>query len=821
MRLSVPAALCTMTLLAGLVGPAAADPWIAGVKPRLIGRGGTAEIVIDRWGHEAQGLVFYPPVIGSPKAGQSPATGIRCVSTQFDESKKTLTCQLEVAADCQPGEHPFRVLTAAGISTMGTVLVSPFPVVDEAEAKANSNDTPETALVVEPNVTVRGTLSNSAADDIDCFRVVGKAGQRLSVEVEMVSMGDDLNWNPVPEGYDSVVAILDASGHKIAGNDDSPLNRQDPLVAVKLPADGEYTVVLRRAMFVPQTREYAIHIGRFARPLAAFPTGGPAGSELEVQLLGDPLGTMQSSVTVPQTVGTFPLFGEAPSPLVLRSCPFPNLLEAADADETRVSMLPVAVNGILAKPDETDRYRLTVEKDVPLQVRVWAAALGSPVDPRIRIRPIDAAGEPSGIELEADDASYQDRDIFGGHGDFPDTFDPSVIWTPKQSGDYLLEISDPRGTGGPTHVYRVEIAPPVNTLHVGLSWEDYKPERPRKTSLSIPQGGRWTVNLSLYPGQGSSISGPIDLAVSGLPPGLQALTNQLPSLQKTWPLTLVAEPDAPIAASLIQIEAKPTDAETPLTTINQQNLQRVSYSHYPWRNIRVDRFAAAVSRPAGFAVALEMPKQPLMRGAALTIPVLIERQPGFDQPLEVQCELAPPGVGTPAATIIPSGESRASLTLTATTSTRLGSGPLYVMVTTVEPSGKMGGDNVSGAERVRVSSEVVNLTVADPFVALSSEPQSVRRGERLAYRWKVKQLQPFAGTARVSMLGLPVGVTAIGPPPTIDTNTSDVTVELEARDEALLGMVGELTCELEFTIDGEGISLRTGNGRLRIDPRRE
>ena len=71
------------------------------------------------------------------------------------------------------------------------------------------------------------------------------------------------------------------------------------------------------------------------------------------------------------------------------------------------------------------------------------------------------------------------------------------------------------------------------------------------------------------------------------------------------------------------------------------------------------------------------------------------------------------------------------------------------------------------------------------------------------------------------MLGLPVGVTAIGPPPTIDTKTSDVTVELEARDEALLGMVGELTCELEFTIDGEAISLRTGNGRLRIDPRRE
>jgi len=821
MRLSVHAALAAGTLVVGLVGSASADPWIAGVVPRLIPRGNSTEIVIDRWGHKARGLVFYPPVIGGPKADQPPAGGIRCIGTQFDEAKKRLTCRLEVAADCQPGEHPFRVLTDAGISTMGTVFVSPFPVVDEAEEKANTNDTPQTALVVEPNVTVRGTLSNTAADDIDCFRLAGRAGQRLAVEVEMVSMGDDLRWNPVPEGYDSVVAILDANGNKIAGNDDSPLNRQDPLVAVKLPADGDYTVVLRRAMFVPQTREYAIHIGRFARPLAAFPAGGPAGSELDVQLLGDPLGPTNASVAVPQTPGTFPLFTEAPSPLVLRSSPFPNLLEEADAAETRVSTLPAALNGILASDGETDRYRLTVEKGVPLQVRVWASALGTPVDPQIRIRPLDATGKPGDIELAADDASYQDRDIFGGHGDFPDTFDPSVIWTPKQSGDYLLDISDPRGTGGPTHVYRVEIAPPVNTLHVGLSWEDYKPERPRKTSLSIPRGGRWTVKLSLYPGQGSRISGPLDLAVSGLPPGLEAMIPQLPSLQKTWPLTLTAQPDAPIAASLIQIDAKPVDAEAPLVTINQQNLQRVSYSHYPWRNIRVDRFAAAVSRPAGFAVALDMPKQPLMRGAALTIPVRIDREPGFDQPLELQCELAPPGVGTPAAAVIPSGEREASLTLTATANSRLGSGPLYVMVTTVEPSGGVGGDNVSGAERVRVSSTVESLTVADPFVALSSEPQSLRRGERLAFRWQVKQLQAFPGTARVSMLGLPVGVTAVGSPPTIDSSTTEVAVELEARDEALLGMVKDLRCELEFTIDGEAVSLRTGTGRLRIDPRRE
>ena len=115
--------------------------------------------------------------------------------------------------------------------------------------------------------------------------------------------------------------------------------------------------------------------------------------------------------------------------------------------------------------------------------------------------------------IVAGDATLADRDIFGAQGDFPELFDPSVIWTPKQDGDYVLEIADTRGAGGPTYVYRVEIAPPVNTLHVGLHQEGYWPERPRKTSLSVPRGGRWTVRLSLYPGQGTNIKGPFDLAV--------------------------------------------------------------------------------------------------------------------------------------------------------------------------------------------------------------------------------------------------------------------------------------------------------------------
>jgi hypothetical protein len=810
-----------------LTGSVYADPWISSVTPRLVGRGTTCEIMIAPWRHESLDVLFYPTTTYAPwtAADQNPC-GIRCVATQFIAEKEQLICKLEIAPDCRTGEHPFRILTRLGLSSMGTVFVGPFPIVEESETKENTNDTSETALRVEANVTVRGTLSKSSANDVDCFRIAGKAGERLSIEVDMVKLGDDLQWNPVPEGYDSIVAVLDPKGTRIAINDDSALNRQDPLLSLKLPMDGDYTIVLRRTMFIPRDREYAIHIGRFFRPLAAFPPGGPSGEPLQVQLLGDPLGNVSQTVAVPQASGTFTHSVDAPLPLSLRSSPYPNLLESNNQTETRAPSIPVAVNGILSKQDEIDRFRITVKKDLPLQVRVWASAIGSPVDPSIRLRPVDEHGVAGAVELEADDAKLPERDIFGAQGDFLDTFDPSVIWTPKQDGDYWLEIADPRGAGGPTHVYRIEIAPPVNTLHIGLSHEGYKPERPRKTSLSVPRGSPWTVRLSLYPGQGTNITGPIDLGIDGLPPGVKMHSPRMPALQSVWPMTLVADAHAPIAASFVRITARPADGGEPFAVVNQQNLQRVSYSHYPWRNIRVDRFATAVSEPAGFSVHLDAPKQPLMRGSEIIIPVKIAREPGCDEPLEMQCEFGPAGVGMSTALMIPSGESTASLTLSADANAKLGPSPLYVMVTTTQPrggrvDGSVKGDTAQGSERVRVSSEVATIEVAEPFVSLASEPQSVRRGTRLAYRWSVKQLRPFEGKANVRMLGLPVGVAALGPVPTIDHNSTEVAVELEASDEALLGLVSDLKCDLQFSLAGEEIHLRSGSGKLRIDPRLE
>ena len=149
MRASSRAPVTAPVLVCLLASVAAADTWINGVTPRLVGRGGTSELVITGWRHEATDVLFYPRATFAPwtaaDADARGAVGIRCVGTAFDAAKERLVCTLEVAPDCRPGEHPFRVLTAAGLSSMGTASVSPFPVIDEAEAKPDTNDTPDTA----------------------------------------------------------------------------------------------------------------------------------------------------------------------------------------------------------------------------------------------------------------------------------------------------------------------------------------------------------------------------------------------------------------------------------------------------------------------------------------------------------------------------------------------------------------------------------------------------------------------------------------------------------------------------------------------------
>ena len=783
------------------------------VRPRIGQRGTTVEVVLE--GNslmEPRDLVFYKPGIRVVKLEWLPSVGSRYVGWG-DHLEDKVKAVLEIAADCEPGEHPFRLRTATSLSVLCTFHVSPFPVVAEV---TTPNDSIATAQPVEPNVTVLGTA------DTDVFKVPAVPGSRLSVEVDCTRLADEHFANE--PHHDLAVRVLDETGRELATNDNSGLHGQDPLVSLEIPAGlpgGHVYVEVAHSIWSIHFPPYCVHIGTFRRPLAAYPPGGPAGQPLDVTFLGDPLGEFSETVAVPRTPGTFSWYGGAPSPLSLRSSPYPNLLEDRAAAETRVPTLPIAINGTIENVGDTDAYRLTVKKGDRYRVRVYASALGHPLDPTIQIRPIGPDGKPGAVELEADDAPGGDRDLFGTYiragGGFKDLIDPSVIWSAKADGDYLLEISDIVGGGGAAAVYRIEIDAPPQLLHMALespehnTWSELK----QHNSLAVPQGGRWTVAVDLRPGQGSTYSGPFDIVAEGLPEGVRLVSPRVPGPVPRWPVELVADSGARPGAAIITLRAQAADPAVLLGGSCQQAVPFLNTTGGDAaRILRVDRFALAVTDPAPFAIELVQPTIPVVRGGQLSIPLKLTRRAGFDDPVEFHAEFGPTGVGLPPKDIIPSGATEAILQVSAELTAPLGKGPFYVMATTLP-----GSEQPPRTPQVRVASQFIDIEVAEPYVALTSEPASVRRGGRATFAFDVAPKTPFEGEAEATLKNLPRGVSVVGPPPKIKKDSKQIVFEVEATDDALLGAVNNLECELLVRVAGQEIRQRAGKGTLRIDPR--
>jgi hypothetical protein len=669
-------------------------------------------------------------------------------------------------------------------------------------------------------------LGDGAREDRDLYRLEAKAGERLSVEVQSVRIADQHYGD---SEFDLALRVLDDQGRVIAANDDNSLRLQDPVTSFNAPRDGAYFVEVRRSIFAPSQTIYCVHIGRHARPLAAFPPGGQAGTEQPIKFLGDARGDFQKTVRLSETDGDFFYFGggddapPAPTPLRLRASSYSNVLEDSAATETRVSQLPAALNGIIDSAADADAWRFSAEKGQKWHVRVFAAAIGSPIDAAIRILPVGDDGKPEPPELELDDSPVTDHDIFGtsfrGGGGLQEAIDPSVLWEPKRDGEYLLELHDTSGAGGPLGVYRIEIEPPRNVVQTLLASATFDwTESMRVSGLAVPRGNRWTVDLSLPGGQWNAVMAEFDLIAKGLPDGVRLVTPRVKPGASRWPIQFVADPAAAATGAVITLEARPADPSLQIETRCQQNVPFINHSGgSAWRTVRTDRYVAGVTDPAPFSIDIDEPAAALVRGGELAIPVKISRHGDFDGAVEIRFGSLDRSVSTPPPTIVPAGQSEGVLQVGASGNAPLGPMPLYVIGSTIRDDI----DPFLGAGHIRVSSQVVSLNVAQPYVELAAEPESIRRGERKAYTWTVRHHTPFEGEARVTLLGLPKGVDVIEPAPLLTKDSATVSFELAATDEALLGQASGLICEVKVPVGQQQIVQRTGRGALRIDPAKE
>jgi hypothetical protein len=741
-----------------------ASPVLSAVSPRGAQRG--KDVVLTFSGArlaDAKEVLFYTPGFSVAK--------LEVVNPNV------VKATINIAPDCRLGEHSVRVRTASGISEMRTFWVGALPVVAEKEPNSDFAAPQKIPL----NVTIEGVVDY---EDVDYYAVECKKGQRLSVEIEAMRLANTL--------FDPYIAILDSKRFELASSDDSPLLGQDGMCSIVVPADGTYIVQVRESAYGGNGAcAYRLHVGTFPRPQAVVPAGGKAGEEIEVRFIGDPRGEFKQRIKLPsKPVEKFGVFaqdadGISPSPIPFRVIEAGNVIEAEPNDthaNATKAELPLALNGVIEKPGDTDWFRFKAKKGQTYDIHCYARRLGSPLDP---VMTLAFAG---GGAIAIND------DAIGPDSYFRITF--------PEDREYVIGITDHLGKGGPTYFYRVEFTPvqliaTVSIPKVAL----YSQER---QTISVPRGNRMATLMTV---SRANFGGEVVLGADGLPAGMTLNAENVAANLDVVPVVFEAAPTAAVAGSLANVTVRHADPKhPPITGRFAQTAELVTgppgQSIY-WTN-NVDRAAVAVTDEVPYSIRIVEPKVPLVQNGSMQLKIVAERKKGFTAPITILALFNPPGVGSASAVTIPANQNEVLMPMNAAGNAQVRKWKTAVL-----------GVSDAGSGPMWVSSQLATIEIAPPLVAFNMERAAVEQGKDTDLFCKIQHLTPFEGKAKVRLLGLPFKVTT--PEMEITKETKEVAFKLTTDKTSPAGIHRNLFCQVVVTKDGEPIVANTGGSELRID----
>ncbi len=745
----------------------AASPALSGVRPSGGQRGTEREVTLSGARlKDAREIIFYRAGIKVKKMdpGNDKGTAVKAV--------------FQIGPDCPLGEHPLRIRTASGLSDIATFQVGPFPDIADAEP----NDDFGAPQAIGLNVTIDGTVKN---EDVDHFVVEAKKGQRISAEIEAMRLGGAL--------FDPYLAILDEKRFELAVADDTPLLAQDGAASIVAPEDGKYIIRVRESSYGGGNNfHYRLHVGGFSRPLAVFPAGGRAGEEIQVRFLGDPAGEFSQKVRLPAVPQKFGVYAEregrpSPSPNWLRVSPFPGVAER-EPNNTRAqatpapAAAPVAFDGILGAEGDEDWFTFGAKKDQAFDIHVYGRRIRTAVDPVLVVQ------NAEGKQLGRNDDS-------GG----PDSY---LQFRAPADGVYGLSVRDHLGRGGPTFVYRVEVAEARPRL--SLNAPIFKKDTQERQSVAIPRGNRQGV---LIAAEKENFGGDVVVQLANLPEGVTAHVPPMPASASQVPVIFEASAGAPLAARLAEVTAKAAD---PAQGVRGQFVQPVGLVYGDpnqalYYAAEVDRLAVAVAEEAPFSIDVPGPKVPLVQGGTMGLKVIVRRKEGFKAPVRARMLFNPPGVGSSTEITIPEGQNEGIITLNA------------------EPRAEARGWKVAAIAAADVGGELwvasplVDIEVGPPFVAGELVMTAVPQGGSGEMVCRIEHRRPFEGKAKIRLLGMPHGVTAEEREFTKDDK--EIVFRVTAGDKSPKGQHKTLFCAVDVPLNGDVVLHSIApKGALRVDP---
>ncbi|MBP6601764.1 MAG: PPC domain-containing protein [Verrucomicrobiales bacterium] len=700
----------------------------------------------------------------------------------IDDKKVEVT--FVIAPDCRLSEHHFRVRCRSGISFARNFWISQFPNVEEVEP----NDDFAAPQKISMNVTIE---AEAKPEETDYYQVSLKKGERLSVEIEGLRI-NNITQNIAIDPY---VSILNKQKFEIASADGSALLKQESILSILVPEDGDYIVEVRDSAYQGRGR-YRAHIGNFPRPTGIYPAGAKAGSEIEFTMLGDVKGTYPAKVKLPLEAegGNFGVISSnggflVPSPNVVRLSPFENLLEVepnnAGPEATVGAALPLAFNGIINQEGDIDFFKFTAKKDQAFQIRVYANSIGSPLDPVLTV--------------------YNEK--MGGLGSSDDadgTKDGKVDFKAPADGSYFVSVKDMLARGGSDFVYRVEAVAPQATIEVTMP-EMLRRELQYLKQFNVPQGGYFSMVVNTTR---KAVAGDLKLEMPSLPAGVTLVPIVIPKSVSQFPILLKAAPDAPIAGGMYTLLAKVAEGENPVSGVFTQTLDLVRgpqngveyYSRY------YSKLPVSVVEPLPYSVTIDQPKVPIVRNGMMKLKVRAVRKAGYDKKITVRFPWVPPGISTPATMTFNEKDTELLYELNANANAELNTWPLTLIAESD------GGTGVAFS-----AAPYINLVVEEPFVDVKFSMTSAKQGETADMVGEVEQLRPFEGEAEVQLFGLPANSTA--EVQKLKKELTGITFPVVTTDKTPVGQHKGVFCTVTVMQNGEPILHRLAMGSVvRVDP---
>ena len=461
---------------------------------------------------------------------------------------ETVTIQITVAADAQPGEREIRLGASLGLSNPLMFQVGQLPEFSQRAAQVAQEGPAKPARFrfeppvgrpkPETNVTLPAVVNGQIMPGaVDRYRFTARKGERLVIAASARQLIPYLA-DAVPGWFQATLALYDAKGKELAYDDDFRFN-PDPVLYYEVPADGEYVVEIKDAIF--RGREdfvYRITIGEQPFITGIFPLGGRGGVQTTVELSGWNLPVSSLAVdNKGKAPGVYPLSvrkGQQVSNLV----PFavdnlPECLEKEPNDRPAQAQrvtLPVILNGRIDGRDDCDVFSFEGRAGSEIVAEVYARRLNSPLDSVLELT--DAAGK----QLAFND-DHEDKAV----GLLTHHADSWLSATLPADGTYYLHLRDAQHKGGPEYAYRLRISPPRHDFEL------------RVVPASINARPGATVPISVYAVRRDGFAGDIALALKGAPEGFTLSGAWVPAGQDEVRATLTmpaTPPKEPVSLSL-------------------------------------------------------------------------------------------------------------------------------------------------------------------------------------------------------------------------------------------------------------------------------